>query len=449
MAQKQSLFIDLVNKYFAPVVNRVKETINGKKAEEVLLHESMLSEEYSPDLKWESTDLQTSIVAADVVSLDSSLPLKKRDAISKAIGKIPKLGIKFKLDESDITNINIMRATGATEDAVVAKLLNNVPRAVGGVKHMVEIMFQQGLSTGEALVAIDEMQGTGIRANYGFKAENIFHCTAGAWGTGAEKPIDDIEQLFDKARENGDTISDVYMSGDYFRRLRNSADGKYLAATNSGVVVTDMASLSRPTLSALLEALTAEFGATFHVVDSTFRVEGANGERKTIRPWEQANVVGVVSNKVGRLVYGRVAEETNPVADVTYEKAGSYILVSQYSKNEPLREFTSAQAFVLPVIDGGSSVYVLHADSEGEANFKVGLTHVEFGKSAGSKVVDTHHDGEGKLTATSNVAWATTRVYRDKITIYVTENTDDAARNGSVTVSDGITSVAISVSQSN
>jgi hypothetical protein len=446
---KESLFIDLVNKYFAPVVGRVKETINGKKEEEKLLHETMLTEEYSPDLKWESTDLQTSIVAADVVSLDSSLPLKKRDVISKAIGKIPKLGLKFKLDESDITNINIMRATGATERDVVARLLNNVPRAVGGIKHQVEIMFQQGLSTGEALVSADETMGTGVRANYGFKEENIFHCTAGVWGSGTEKPIDDIQQLFDKARENGDTISDVYMSGDYFRRLRNSTDGKTLAANSTGVVVVDKANLVRPTISALLEALTAEFGATFHVVDSTFRVEGANGERRTIRPWEQANVVGVVSNKVGRLVYGRLAEETNPVSGVVYQKANSYILVSQFSKNEPLREFTSAQAFVLPVIDGGNSVYVLHADAEGEANFKVGLTHVEFGKSASSKVVDTHYDGEGKLTATSNVAWATTKVSRDKVTIYVTENTGDAERNGSVTVSDGITSVAISVNQSN
>lgn len=444
---KQSLFIELVNEFFAPVVRRVKETINGKKDAEKLLHETMLTEEYSPDLKWESTELQSSIVAADIVSLDSSLPLKKRDAIEKAVGKIPKLGIKFKLDETDITNLNLMRASGATEDVVVGKLFSNVSRAVGGIKHMVEIIFQQGLSTGETLVSADETAGVGARVTYGYKDENIFHCTAGAWGSGTEKPIDDIQQLFDKATENGDTISDIYLSGDYFRRLRNSADGKMLAANSSGIAVSDAAKLVRPSITAMLEALKAEFGATFHIVDSTFRVEGANGERQTVRPWEQANVVGVVSNVVGRLVYGRLAEETNPVDGVAYQKSGSYILVSQFSKNEPLREFTSAQAFVLPVIDGGNSVYVLHADAEGSENFKVGLTTVEFGKSASSQTVDTHYDGNGKLTASSSVAWATAKMTRDKLTIAVTENTGTANRTGKITISDGTTSISLNVTQ--
>lgn len=446
MAIVNSIFSQLVDKYFAPVVRRVTETINGKKEEEQLLHTTMLTEEYSPDLKWESSELAGSIVAADVVSLDSSLPLKKRDSISKVVGKIPKVGLKYRKDESDITNINIMQATGAAEDTIVSKVMNDVPRAIGGVRHLVEIMFQQALSTGEVLVGADTTQGTGIRVAYNYLAENIFHCTAGAWGEENAAPIDDIEQMFDKATEDGNTITLVMIAKARIDMLRKSTAGKLLVANNNGQTVTNIDTLGKPTRSAMIEALEAEFGATFRIVDSSFKIEDADGKRRTIKPWEQANVVGLTTDKVGRLVYGRLAEETNPVEGVTYEKSGSFILVSKFSDNEPLQEFTSAQAFVLPVIDGGNSVYVLHTDAEDSANFKVGLTALSFGKSASSKTIDTHYDGDGKITASSSVAWATTKVSKDKVTVVVTENTGDA-RTGKITLSDGTTSIAVTISQ--
>lgn len=445
----KSIFSALVDKYFAPIVSKVTETINGRAEAEQLLHKTMLDEEYSPDLKWESTELQGSIVAAEVVSLDSKLPLKKRDSIRSAAGRIPKLGLKFRKDENDITQLNIMMATGASQDAIARKLLNDVPRCINGIEHRVEMMFQQGLSTGQVLITGEETDGTGIRASFGFKEENTFHCTANVWGTEGAEPIDDINQLFNKAQEDGNNIARVLISKAYFDFLRKSAPGKLLAANAAGIAVADVAKLAKPTPEQMLDALEAEFGAPFLVINSTFKLGAADGTYKTIRPWEQANVVGITSDKVGRLVYGRLAEETNPVNGVDYEKSGSYILVSKYSKNEPLEEFTAGQAFVLPIIDGGNNVYVLHADAEGAANFKVGLTSVSFGKPAGSQVIDTHNDSGNKLTASSSVAWATAKVTRDKVTINVTENDTDAVRNGNVTVSDGATSVVISVTQSN
>lgn len=443
-----SIFIKLVDKFFAPAVRMFTELTNGKKEEQKLLYKTMLDEEYSPDLKWESTTLNGSIVAADIVSLNSRLPLKKRDVIDKAIGKIPKIGFKFVKDETDIVNLNIMLATGASNAEVAKKLLNDVPRSISGIEHRLEMMFQQGLSTGTTLITADETDGTGVRADFGFRAENTFHCTGGVWGSGTEKPIDDIQQIFDKAQADGRTIESIMLSGAYFDHLRKSDDGKLLVAHSLGHAVVDTATLGKPTPAQMLEALESEFGATFIVVRSAFRIQKPNGSYEIVRPWEQANVVGISGNKVGRLVYGRLAEETNPVANVSYQKSGSYILVSKYSKNEPLEEYTAAQAFAIPVIDGGNGVYVLHADAEDGANFKVGLTTVEFGKSADSQTVDVHNDGDGKITATSSVAWATVKVVRDKVTINVAENTGTAARNGNITVTDGKSSATITVKQS-
>lgn len=444
---KKSLFLQIVDKYFAPVVRKLTEVINGKKEEETLFHKTMLDEEYSPDLKWEATELQGSIVAADVVALDSRLPLKKRDAIKQAAGKIPKVGIKFRKDESDIVALNTMIATGSTEEAVARKVLNDVPRAIRGVDHRVEIMFQQGLSTG-LMLATDAETATGVRATFGYKAENQFHCTAGAWGSGTEEPINDIQQLFDKAEADGASIELVMMSKAYFNHLRKSASGKLLVANDKGQTVTNIDTLGKPTPAQMLEALEAEFSATFRVVSSTFKIEHEDGTRETVRPWEQGNVVGLTSAKVGRLVYGRLAEETNPVDGVSYEKSGSYVLVSKYSKNEPLREFTTAQAFVLPVIDGGENVYVLHADASEVAELTATPKVVEFSKSAGEATVDIHYDGEGKLTASSAQDWAIVKVVRDKVKVAVTAN-DGEARESVITVTDGTATTTFTVSQSN
>ena len=130
---ERSLFAEIVEKYFRLVIGKITEKFNGNKTEPVLLHKTMLTEEYSADLSWGSTELNHSIVAADVVSLDSSLPLKKRGKIANASGTIAKLGVKFRKGEKQITNINIMVARGADEATVASKVFDDAPKAVKAI----------------------------------------------------------------------------------------------------------------------------------------------------------------------------------------------------------------------------------------------------------------------------------------------------------------------------
>lgn len=362
----ESLFLEYIEKYFRPIINKITERFNGKAQEQTLLNKSMLTEEYSADLNWGATEINHSIVAADVVALDSRLPLKSRSTISKATGAIPKIGVKFRKGEKNISDINVMLAKGADEATVASKIFDDATKAVKAIEARKEIMFLQALSTGSVLVSdgSDDAgnQGTGIRADFGYKDENIFVATTKAWGTDGYTPQDDVQQLFDKAAEDGNAIAHVYMSKKYFDLFRHSDQGKLLAASYLNHVITSKTLLPTPSRTVFLEALNDEYGATFHVVDSTFKVEKLDGTKESITPWEQANVVGVPDENVGRLVYGTLAEETNPVAAVNYQKSGSHILVSKYSKTDPLEEYTAAQALAIPVIDGADGIYVLEAD---------------------------------------------------------------------------------------
>ena len=170
------------------------------------------------------------------------------------------------------------------------------------------------------------------------------------------------------------------LSKKYFNLFRNSKQGKLLAANYNKQVITDESLLPVPSRETMLEALADEYGATFRIVDSSFRIEKPDGSYTSVKPWAEANIVGLPGENVGRLVYGTLAEETNPVAGVNYQKSGSHILVAKYSKTDPLKEFTTAQALALPVIDGVDGIYILHANSTGKLS--VEPTSLSFPKSA-------------------------------------------------------------------
>lgn len=439
-----SLFLEIVEKYFKAVVGKITEKFNGSKKEQTLLHKTMLNEEYSADLTWGATELEHSVVAADVVSLDSSLPLKSRGSFSNATGKLPKLGVKFRKGEKDISDINVMRARGTDEATLAAKIFDDSTKCVKSMDVRKEIMFLQGLSTGVTLATEEINDGTGVRVNFGYKSANTFHAITAPWGEGDYNPIEDLRQMFDKANSDSNTIGIVLLSKKYFNYIRASVYGKKLVADFRGQIYQSTSLLSQPSRQAMIDALADEFGATFRIVDSTFRIENHDGTTTPIRPWAEANVVCVPGEIVGRLVYGTLAEETNPVAGVTYQKSGSHVLLSKYSKTDPLEEFTAAQAICLPVIDGADAIYMLIAD--GTSALSVGAPTVAFGNEANSTgiKVSVHAENSYTVAQTASTTWLTPTKSSDgkNITLVVTANSTGSARTSTVTLTDSDSNTA-------
>ena len=453
-----SLFPEIVEKYFRIVVGKIVEKFNDSRTEATMLHKTMLTEEYSTDLTWGSSDLNHSIVAADVVALDSSLPLKKRGKIGNASGTIAKIGIKYRKGEKQITNLNIMISRGSDEATVASKFFDDTPKVIKAIEVRNEIMFETGLSTGQVLVldaseSGTDNDGTGVRADFGYLAENQFKATIAPWGSKQARPLDDLHQMFDKANEDSNVINHVYLTKKYFNFLRNSQQAKLLTATFESQVITSLTLLPTPSKASFLEALNDEFGATFHIVDNVFKVENPNGTTTSVRPWAEANVIGMPDEVCGRLVYGTLAEETNPVPQVRYEKAGNYILVSKYSETDPLEEFTAGQALCMPVIDGASSIYLLEADevTEGALTSDDAEDGLTFAKTAGSDTFSVDYRGDTELlTAEADESWITVKKQNDgtfKVTVTANSAASAPAREGSVVVSDGYNSVTIPISQ--
>ncbi len=451
MAKQVSLFPEFVEKYFGKVIGKITEKYNGEKNKPTLLYKSMLTEEYSADLSWGATELNNVIVAADVVAMDASIPLKKRGSLATASGKLSKIALKFSKGEKNISDLNVAIARGTDEATIAAKVLNDIPRVIDGTDARIEMMFEQALSTGTMLVEDSENDGTGVRVDF-YKSENQFKNRVAGWESSLSTPQDDVQQLFDKAQADGNSIGLVMMSKKYFTLFRKSKQGKELAASYQGRIFTDDTILPVPGTTLFHEALRDEYGVEFRVVDSTFKVQKHDGSEESVRPWVEANIVAIPTEKVGRLVYGTLAEETNPVAGVNYQKSGSFLLISKYSNNDPLEEFTSGQALCIPVIDGADSIYLLAADevAEGAISINADDKVMNFTAAKATKQATVSYRGNiADLSVSASEEFVTVSISGNAVSVTCAANNASGAtaRTATVTITDGVSKVEIAVKQ--
>ncbi len=365
MAIVNSIFATAIEKWLPKMVARLNTKTNDRKDEPTLLFKSALTESFSTDMRWDSNDFNGSVYLADIVALDSSLPLRKRDSLRRTSGNIPKLGHKTFMGEKELSDLLQLQAKGTMEAEVVKKVLADVPRLVKGVEWLNEVAFEQGLSTGLCLFPSPESKNDGVRLDFGYDS-NHFLKTAVVWGQANYTPLTDIENMIKAADNEGKSIGVLWIPKAKMTQIRNSTEGKLLAANyrNSISVVTNnvLTNLPTPPQSIMIEAMQEEYGVSIIIVDNHFRRQTLSGGYETATGWDADNIVGTPTAKVGRLVYSQTVEEQRPVNGVNYEKSGSYILVSKWGDNDPLKEWTGVQALCCPVIDGAEDIFVLQTD---------------------------------------------------------------------------------------
>lgn len=368
---EKSIFKQYIDKWFLPIISAVVETFNGKEMEQTYLFKTMLRKEFSPTLKWGSLSADGRTVLADIVAMDTSLPLKKRDSIKKAEGDIPKLGMKLYLNEKTMSEINILTLRNDREADIVRKLFTDSKKCYVGVLEQLEYMFHQALSSGFTVISDDENVGQGIRLDFQHPDDNKFGVQL-PWSNTDAKPIDDIENVLERAKQNGHTIMYIMMDRTTYNHFRSRQDVKELYGASISFYG---ANPPRPTMEQLNETLQSNYGVSVQVIDRTF-VRERNGIQTTVKGWNEGAVVFTTSLDMGTLTYGELAEQSHPVEGVSYETVEEFILLSKYRKNDPLREFSSSQALAVPVLNNLHSLYIMSseeseqdAQTEGDANF--------------------------------------------------------------------------------
>lgn len=352
----QSQFVEYIRKIF-PRLQNVVDTVNGKRNgdnKRTYLHKSMLRKVYSADQKWSNDAVNTTYVAADMVSMNSPLPIKSRDAIAHANGSLPKIGMKKIMFESDINAVNIMKAQGAEWINIANKLTSDPIACSVGIDEQNEANFLTGLSDGIVAVEDENNTGTALRIKFGYLPENCFGVE-----TQNELTLDDIKRVLAYADNNGDTIVTIAIALSTYNKLRQTQGAKELVANYRGQTFDSNTKLPVPTASLFDEAFADDNnGVGFLKIDRSI-ISEKNGKRKPYKPWNPNKLIFLTTEEVGALVWGTLAEKTNPVEGVVYSTVDEYKLISRYRTTEPFTETTSGQALVLPVIENVDQIYSL------------------------------------------------------------------------------------------
>lgn len=349
---EQSKFIKYIQKYFTGFVALVTKTINGQDKAPSYLYKSMLTPKQSLDGKWTSITADNQNVAADVVAMDSPLPLKTRPAIATASGDIPKLGMEMKMNENQLDQLDTLIAKGADISEILSELFDDTKRGLVGVEEQTEYLFLRGLSSGIALTDSDNV-GTGIRVNYGYLDTNKSGVPVVWSSTGSSTPVSDINDMISKASDAGKTISYIMMDKLTFNLARKSSEGKDLYATSIGNFGTTK---PVPTYKQFLEVWQDETAVEFIIVDRSVKFE-KDGVKKTVKAWDEGKVILLTDNNVGNLVWKKVVEDSHRSKAVEYQNADLGTLVSKYVTHKPFGEWTDVQARRVPVINGVDQVF--------------------------------------------------------------------------------------------
>lgn len=351
--QQSSLFLKYILSFF-PILKTLIEKVNGKRKNELTyLHKdtSILRRVYSPDNKWEADTVDTSYVAADYVAVDSPVPLKSRDKISTASGKLPKIGMKKTLKESEILALRLMEAQGEQASEIRRKLAQDPVACNVGVDERNEYALLYGLSNGYVAIRDEDNPKELLRITYRYLEDNILGINSLDDGI----TVADLKNCIERASNDGNTIVQFWISKTKFDALKKSQDARELVANYRGQTYDSQTKLPVPNASVFQEAFLDETGVSFRIINRTVRLE-QDGVKKSVKPWNNNMIIGVCSNMIGALVYGQVAEATNRVAGVEYQQI-DYKLISQYSTTDPLRETTAIQAYCLPVIEDVDTIY--------------------------------------------------------------------------------------------
>jgi len=366
---EKSQFIEYVDKYFSGITLSVSKKLNEKNESELEYRFlKMFKQKYYQGVDWNTLIQNNTNIAADIVSMNSKLPLKKRDGIKVATGKIPKLGMEFQLNESQLKELRVLSAMASTsstseertmlEKQLIREIFKDVERALKGIYERHELLALRGLSEGVVAVDENENEGTSIRVDYGYLADHKFGVDNLWADSNNAKPIDDIDRVLEKARIDGNTPRIMMLDRPTLRKLGATKQMKEQYVFFKDVNLANTASVPNITIEKIKEYFLENNKLSIEVIDRIVKVE-KNGKQQNITPWKEGMVVFLSDMNVGDLVWTDVAEMTDRHKSADYVVVDNHILLTKYLTRRPLLEHTDSQSMSLPVISKVDEIYQL------------------------------------------------------------------------------------------
>lgn len=342
---EKSLYFEVIANLFP---NLLVQIIEEKKGDPDYSFLERLGEEYSIDGTFEVLTGSKRTVKADIVAMDSALPLKSRPVMGAAFGKVPKIGQSRVMRGSDLKKLDVMiQKFGNNSDRVRDAVFNDSQSNVDGVLDTMQELYLTGLSAGVVNVGADNVGLTEIRLDYGFKTSQKRGVPV-VWSNAATAtPLADIMNIVALARQNGTQLTEMHLDATSFNQIMKSAE---VAAVFDG--------LGFLTERRLRDFFMDELGLSVQIVTRTVNVE-IDGVVTNKPVWTAGMVTFTQSGEIGTVFYTDTAEHNHRAEQALYAEPNAYILSSIYRTLRPLNEWSEAQAMALPVITDVDNIWQL------------------------------------------------------------------------------------------
>ena len=113
-------FLQYIQQYAPKLLLEVTKYLNDTLRENAYYHQRFLTPKYSVTGSWEVINEYNKAIAADVIALDSSIPLKSNPTIETYGGEIPKVATERALNESDLRKLRLMEKSNAPLSSITS-----------------------------------------------------------------------------------------------------------------------------------------------------------------------------------------------------------------------------------------------------------------------------------------------------------------------------------------
>lgn len=292
--------------------------------------------------------------AASIVANGAPAPLRSRNKLERYTGKVPTMKEKFRMEEQDMRNIEVIRAlqttTGAVGTDIINFLLKDLEEAAVAGDKRVDLMFLQALSTFTIPVNLTNnpdgaVYGTVDLLPQTYQSQGV----PVVWSDSANAtPIDDIEKFVQiNSNTRGRNFGRIFMSNDLWYVFKKSAQVKNMLQTffNVGKGNTAYA----VTQSNINEFFDANGWPLIEIINYTTNIE-VDGLPTFVKGFDVNAIVFAASGKLGMLHNSIPMESLHRVAGKSYANYGP-TLVGKWCEQDPLVEFTGMEMLAFPGIN--------------------------------------------------------------------------------------------------
>lgn len=314
-------------------------------------------------------------VMADVVSYNSSAPLKTRKTINKLTGSIPSIRVKRQMSESDINDYNAFKTMASNDvgNELLKLVFGDTEFVFNCVLGRLEWFALQVLALGQiSLSKVNNVGGIVTEEVIDFQLpaankKKMVNNTDRRWiaaNTATCKPITDIRAVVRAAKLAGANPQYILMNESKFSVMVTMDEVKNFVVPYTTWGTTKISMV--PSQQILNQTLKAMGLPQIVIIDTVVSYEGEDHTLHNVDPWlnasgEDRHVVFIDDTKCGNTLRGPIAEETNPPKQATQAKREG-ILISTWSKIDPVTQFTKGEINAFPSCPSIDHIYNLDTE---------------------------------------------------------------------------------------